>query len=55
MKDQNIGFINWKYLDGSFSFNEAVLKGGEALAVDGGCITPHRLPLILARNSQYRR
>lgn len=44
------------YLDKCFSFNEAVLIGGEAFAVDGeGCITPHKLPLILARSSQYRR
>lgn len=50
---QNIDVINLNYLERGFSFKEAVLIGGEALAVEGeGCITPHKLPLILARSSQ---
>ncbi|KAE9528236.1 hypothetical protein AGLY_012658 [Aphis glycines] len=49
IKYYNIHIINCKYLERGFSFNEAVLIGGEAHAVDGeGCITPHKLPLILA-------
>jgi hypothetical protein len=53
LKAQNIDVFYLHYLERGFSFKEAVLIGGEALAVEGeGCITPHKLPLILARSSQ---